>query len=273
MFDFLYWLFFVGILIAAFQDLTRREVDNWLNLLLLFSSFGFLVFKVVLGGESLIIWLGIFSLLVTFILANLFYYGHVFAGGDAKLIFAMAALFVGMSFFETLTNIAWFVVALLLSGSIYGLVYGGVLFGLNFEKCKKKVKEKFENVYIRYLVVFGIMLFVLSYFDFMFLFFSIFVLLGGLIYVFAKAVEDVAMIKEVGGNALREGDWLVKDVRVKERVIKADWEGLSKNDLKLLKNKKKIKIKGGMPFVPAFFVALVVWGFREWVLGWLEGLV
>ena len=30
-FGFLFWVFLIGIGIASFQDLKRREVDNWLN--------------------------------------------------------------------------------------------------------------------------------------------------------------------------------------------------------------------------------------------------
>jgi len=36
-----------------------------------------------------------FSVVILFSLMNLFYYGHVFAGGDAKLLFAMTAFFMG----------------------------------------------------------------------------------------------------------------------------------------------------------------------------------
>jgi len=56
---------------------------------------------------------------------NLFYYGRVFAGGDAKLLIAMTAFFVGVSFYESMINIGVFVLFLMISGSVYGLGYSG----------------------------------------------------------------------------------------------------------------------------------------------------
>ena len=47
-FGFLFWLFFVGIIIACTQDLKRREVDNWLNLFLLMTSLVFVFYGGVL---------------------------------------------------------------------------------------------------------------------------------------------------------------------------------------------------------------------------------
>ena len=134
---FLFWLFLVGILIASFQDLKRREVDNWLNLLLLISGFGFIFFKAVFEGSFSLVFFAVVSLIAMFLLANLFYYSRVFAGGDAKLLLAMCVLFVGASFGATMINIGTFVVLLMLCGSVYGLFYSGVLVFLNIKKIKK----------------------------------------------------------------------------------------------------------------------------------------
>ena len=60
-----------------------------------------------MNGDIII--LGVVSFLMMFILANLFYYGRVFAGGDAKLMFAMFAVFVAGSFSATLENIGLFI--------------------------------------------------------------------------------------------------------------------------------------------------------------------
>ena len=89
------------------------------------------------------------------------------------------------------------------------------------------------------------------------------------------------MVKSVAVKDLREGDWLVDDVKVvvkeapdlksgetREKVLKADWDGLSKKDLELLaKVRKKIKIKEGIPFVPAFLIAFILWWFRDYLIG------
>ena len=83
------------------------------------------------------------------------------------------------------------------------------------------------------------------------------------------------MIRRVSGSELREGDWLVSDVVVGSRqsavggrrVIRADWDGLSLEDIELLKNKKSVLIKEGLPFVPAFLIAFIGYVFlRDWVI-------
>jgi hypothetical protein len=94
------------------------------------------------------------------------------------------------------------------------------------------------------------------------------------LYVFAKGLETVSMIRDVSGSELREGDWLVDDVKVKGKTIKSDWDGLSLEDIKLLKGKKKVKIKDGLPFVPAFLIAFLGYVFlKDYVLGFIASLI
>ena len=71
------------------------------------------------------------------------------------------------------------------------------------------------------------------------------------------------MVKDISGSELREGDWLVNDIRIGGKVIKADWDGLSLENIKLLKNKNKVKIKSGLPFVPAFLIAFIGYSFLK----------
>ena len=267
-FGFLFWLFLIGIGIASLQDLKRREVDNWLNLLLLFSGIGFLVFSSVFKQSVDVIVLGIISLLIMFVVVNIFYYGRVFAGGDAKLMFAMFALFVASTLNATLMNIGMFILFLMLAGSVYGLTYSLVLFFKNFEDVKKEFKEQFKNIYLRYTVLIGIGLFVLSYVDWIFLVPAIFFLFGPILYVFAKSLEGVVMTRMINVKNLREGDWIVSNVKIGKKVIRANWEGLTKENLKeLQKRKKKVKIKEGLPFVPAFLLAFILWWFRDFLVG------
>ena len=82
-------------------------------------------------------------------------------------------------------------------------------------------------------------------------------LLFPVLYVFAKGLEGVSMTRYISGKELREGDWLADDIKVKGKVIKADWDGLSLENIKLLKNFKKVKIKEGLPLVPAFLIAFL----------------
>jgi Flp pilus assembly protein protease CpaA len=269
-FGFLFWLFFVGIIVASLQDLKRREVDNWLNLFLLLASFSFIFFQAIFQRDASIIFQAGFALVLLLILMNAFYYGRVFAGGDAKLLFAMTVFFVGTTFVITLTNIGVFLLFLMIAGSVYGLSYSLVLYFKDFEKVNKSMKEGFSNLWVRYSILFGIILFALSYVNWWFFFFSIFALAFPLLYVFAKGLENVSMMRTISGKELREGDWLVDDVKVNGKTIKADWDGVSLEDIKLLKGKKKIKIKEGLPFVPAFLIAFVLYiSFKDWFVRFL----
>ena len=63
---------------------------------------------------------------------------------------------------------------------------------------------------------------------------------------------------------------MVENVKVKGKTIKADWDGLTLENIKLLRNKKKVLVKDGLPFVPAFLIAFLVYSFLlEWIMGFL----
>lgn len=274
MLGFLFWLFFVGILVAGLQDLRRREVDNWLNLFLLVSGFIFIFYKAIFEGDASIIFQSGFALVIMFSVMNVFYYGRVFAGGDAKLLVAMTVFFIGVNFNITLVNMGIFLFFLMFSGSIYGLVYSFVLYYKNKEKVNKEIRKGFDNLWVRYAIIIGVVLFALSYIEWFFLMFSVFFLVFPVLYVFAKGLENVSMVKEISGKELREGDWLVDDIKVKGKTINADWDGLSLEDIELLRKKKKVKIKEGLPFVPAFFIAFLIYILlKDWVLGFLFGMI
>jgi len=272
MFGFLFWVFFVGIVVASLQDLKRREVDNWLNLFLLVVSFSFVFFRAIFEGDGSIVFQAGFALVAMFVVMNVFYYGRVFAGGDAKLLFAMTVFFVGVSFYESLVNIGVFVLFLMVAGSVYGLVYSFVLYVRNFGKVNAEMMKIFSLSWVWYTVLFGVVLFFVGFFNWVFFVFGVLVFISPLLYVFAKGLENVSMIRVVSGRELREGDWLVDDVSVGKKVIKADWDGLSLDDIELLKKRKKVKIKEGLPFVPAFLIAFLAYVFlSEIIIGLFRG--
>jgi Flp pilus assembly protein protease CpaA len=267
-FDFLFWVFFIGIFIAVLQDLKRRETDNWLNLLLLVFGWGYLIFSSIFGQSYTLIFLGIFCFIFMFLLANILYYSRFFAGGDAKLLFAMFALFVGASFYTSLLNMSSFVLLLFGIGGIYGLLFSVALFFMNFKKVKTEFKGNFKNIYLRYLFFAGIVLFGLSFIELFFLIPALFVMAGVVLYVFAKSLEKVSMTKFVKASDLREGDWLAENIRVEGRLIKSNWEGLTQTEVNILKRnlKRNIKIKEGIPFTPAFLITFVIWYFFKEVI-------
>jgi hypothetical protein len=202
---------------------------------------------------------------------NLFYYGRVFAGGDAKLLFAMTAFFLASTFWESVGNIGIFLLILMISGSVYGLIYSFVLWFKNKNEVNKEMARIAKSYSVKTLEVFGVVLMLLGFVESFFFLIGVFVFVFPLLYVFAKGLENVSMVREISGKELREGDWLVDDVKVGRRIVKADWEGLSLEDIKVLKG-KRVLIKEGLPFVPAFLIAFLGYVFlKNWILGFFMG--
>lgn len=266
---FLTGLFLIGVFIACAQDLKRREVDDWLNLFLFIFGMVFIFAGAILFRDFEIIVRAGFLLIFMFIVMNLFYYGRVFAGGDAKLLFAMTPFFVGTTLLGSVINVGVFCFFLMVSGSFYGLFYSGVLWWKNKDKVNSEMKKVWRSFKIKYFVLVGVVLLFFGFVDVLFFIFGTWFFFFPFLFVFAKGLENVSMIREVSGLELREGDWLACDVAVGKKVIRADWEGISLEDIDLLKRKKKILIKEGIPFVPAFLFAFLAYLFLK---GWFLGL-
>jgi prepilin signal peptidase PulO-like enzyme (type II secretory pathway) len=79
------------------------------------------------------------------------------------------------------------------------------------------------------------------------------------------------MVSLVDVKKIREGDWLYKDfftrVGKNKRVIKARWEGLSEEEIGIIRREmrgKKVKIRRGVPFGPVFLTAYCI--YFLWIL-------
>jgi hypothetical protein len=267
---FLFWFYLIGILIAVFQDLKRKEIDNWLNYTLFVGGTVFLIFNAIFIFDYFILFYGLFSLVVVAILANIFYYGRIYGGGDTKLLIAMFALFAfGVSsFFEISLNIGVFVFLLFFVGSLYGLVFSFVLFAKNFKKTSKEFSKSLKNRFV--ITSFGLsgLFLVLSFVSPLFFGLFLFSLFGSLLFIFVKSIENVSMIKSISTKDLRWGDWLFEDVKIGGRIIKSHWEGLTKSQARFLnKYDKKVRIKDGMAYAPVFLLALILYYFRNAILG------
>lgn len=278
---FLFLLAGIWILLASVQDINEREVDNWLSYSLIIFAFGFRFFyswfmlDFSLGVSLEDFWFfyqGIFGLGIFFILGNLFYYSRVFAGGDAKLLFALGAVIpIFNSFVDNLRLMFVFILFLFVVGAIYSLI-GSFYFSFrNF----KNFKLEFKKLLIKNKksFVFGnliaLLILLMGFYEGFFIIFGILILVFVWLLIYSKAIEESAMVKELGVGKLREGDWLYKDVVVNGRKIKATWDGLTKKDIQLIqKHKKNIKIKEGVPFVPVFLIAFILFFILLWNSSW-----
>lgn len=251
----------IWLAIASYQDIRKREVWNWLNFSLIAVALAYRAFYSAVNSDLWYFVYGLIGLGIFVSLAYLFYYLRVFAGGDAKLLMGLGAILPG-SDFGSLIILAFFILIMLVAGGIYGLICSGFLTIRNWKQFSEEFAKQLEKN--KKLIVTGLILAVVSLFfpfylhENLFFFFPLLIFLVPWLYAYAKSVEEACMIKIVSGKQVTVGDWLYENVRVKGKIIRPYWEGLSEREVLLLKNAKKIKIKQGIPFVPAFLISFVL---------------
>jgi Flp pilus assembly protein protease CpaA len=257
---FLIALGLIWILFAVIQDLRKREIANWLNFSLIVFALIFRFFYSLFSNQGYnFFYQGLIGFGVFFIIGNLLYYGKVFAGGDAKLMVALGAVIpFSESFLININSVAMFLVFFLIAGALYGIIFSLVL-GIKNKKIfmkefLKQFKEKRKFFYIS--LILGIILIVFTFFDRLLLYMAILVFISPYVYISAKAIDESCMIKKINTKNLTEGDWLYKEIKIGKKLIKANWEGLSKEDIIFLRKKKNdVWIRQGIPFCPVFLIS------------------
>ncbi|MFH1503552.1 MAG: prepilin peptidase [Candidatus Diapherotrites archaeon] len=260
---FLIVLGLIWILFAVVQDLKKREIANWLNFSLIIFALGFRLFYSLFFDSNLIFFYqGLIGFVLFFFLGNMLYYGRVFAGGDAKLMIALGAILpLSESLYANLNLFFLFFILFLIVGAVYGLIFSLVLAIRNNKNFKREFTRKFvKNRMLFHVSLIVSLIFVfISFFNRIFIYPAILVFLSPYIYFSAKAIDEVCMIKKVPVSKLTEGDWLYKDVRIGRKIIKASWDGLSREEINLLKNRyKKVLIRRGIPFSPVFLISYLI---------------
>ena len=270
-------LAFIWIGFATIEDLRKREVANWLNFSLIIFAIGFRFFYCLFASDSFsFLYQGLIGVGIFFVLHKLLYYGRMFAGGDAKLMLALGAILpFSDSFFINMRIFILFFLIFLVVGAIYGLSISFILGLKNFKSFKKEFFKllKSEKKKIFLVMVLGLILMLFGFFESLLFGFGILVFILRSLYIYAKSVDEVCMVKKVESSRLSEGDWLLRDLRLGKRLIKAKWDGLSKEEIKLIKkNRKDVLIRNGIPFVPVFFFSFLflvsIYFFKTELLYW-----
>ncbi|NCO11303.1 hypothetical protein CO038_03110 [Candidatus Pacearchaeota archaeon CG_4_9_14_0_2_um_filter_39_13] len=257
-----YFLFFFGaawMLFASVNDFKTREVPNWLNFSLIAVALAYRGFYSISAGSSEFFIYGILGVLIFTALGFAFYYGRAFGGGDAKLLFAVGAILPFSRPEDLILVSAVFVFLLFGIGAAWSFAYSIFLMKGNSRKVIRKFADidNWKKGVMAVSFIFGVVLGI--YFE-GYLRFS-FILLGlapGL-YIYAKIMDEVCMIKMIPAKKLREGDWLYKDARVAGKLIKRSVHGLTNEEIEFLrKHKKSVLIRDGIPFTINFLFALMV---------------
>ncbi len=257
-----YFLFGIALLWTLFsvvQDMKTREVSNWLNFSFVGIGLAYRAFYSVINGEMRFFLLGVLGFAVMFCLAHALYYSRVFAGGDAKLLMGFGTILPYTSYWSLIYLSLGFLFVLFLMGAVWSLAYSVKIVNGNRKKFGKEFVKRMKDskILVIITILFGVIgLFIFDYF-YNIIFFVFFAVLG-LLYVYLKAL-DKCMIVLKRAEELSEGEWLEEDVKVKGRWIRRSVHGLSWEEIRFLrKARKKILIKDGVPFTPAFLGALLV---------------
>jgi len=244
------------IIFASICDIKKREIPNFLSFSLIATAIGIRAIHSILTMQADYFLYGITGLAAFYIIANALYYCKFFAGGDVKLLTALGPV-LGLDLLFNFASNA------ILVGAVYGLVFSIFLAAGNSRKFAERFSSLLkETAKIRYsLVAISAIILAVSLISGSILIASagILFLVAPYFYSFIKSVEDSSLIKTISPKKLTEGDWLVSDVRIGKKKIKANFEGLTREEIKLLeKSNKKITIKEGIPFVPVFFFAFIL---------------
>ncbi len=257
--EMLFFVSLIGFSLASISDLKTREVPDYLS----YSLIGLGVLYRILWSASLFpdeLFISVLTIpalvsLLFGIFSYLLYKTGQWGGGDVKLMIAAAWLLgffpsremglLGMGFFIN------FFMNLIIFGTLYtvlftigkGLVMGGI------EKIRKLMLIIGAFLGIIFMVLLkdlptSISLLIPLTF------------LAGFGIPFFKQAEEVCFTKGVHPSKLTEGDWLIEDIK----GIPKRGEGLTIGDIKKINKMKikKVKIKEGVPFLPAFLISLIV---------------
>lgn len=278
MIEFLFLIGLIWIVFAIVQDFKTREVANWLNFSLIIFVLAIRTFWSIFSNDYNPLIFGLLGLGFGFIIANIFYYARLFAGGDAKLLIALFVLIpIENTLQQNLLIFCVFLIALLIAGAIYSLSYSIVLSFIHWKEFNKSLK-KFYKKYIAYLYLsffIALIFLIMSFFgNELLIFMAVILFIFPYLYIYVRAVEDSSLLIYVSVDKITIGDWLVEDVNVKNKLIKPNWEGISEEDLKFLQKncKEKVLVRYGVPFTPSFLVAFLViitlyfFGYSDWGL-------
>lgn len=271
---FLLLIALIYLIIATIFDVKTKEVPDWLSFsLIAIALFSNLLYSLISDEWNYIIY-SLLGLLVSFLFGSLMYYSRQWGGGDTKLLMGLCTLLPKypeklLNYFNPNLNFP-FLVILLLNILIIGGIYGLSMSLFLAIKDKNKFLKEFSILikkYKQYLILIFIIFLILILFSLftntLIIAFPFFILIFLVIfsYIFIKSVENSCMYKMIDVNKLVEGDWVIGNIKSKNKIIyKQKLLGITEKDIILFKKNKikKVLVKDGLPFVPAFLIGFII---------------
>ncbi len=265
----------LGALAGSITDLKERIIPNWITYSII--AFG-------LGGHLIVslisksFWPILYSLAgaaIFFIIAMLMFYTSAWAGGDTKMLIGLGSLLptyplILLNWLNPALAIWPFMFTLwiniLVFGALIGLAFGVYILIKNWGKFIARIKKIIVSYrLIIHLITITALIPVVTYFlklqialaiAFIWAVCSIFFYL----FIFTKSIEDISMYRTLNPRELTEGDWIVKPVLMGKRLVYSpERTGIIQKDInRLIKlGVKSVKVKEGLPMIPAFLLGAI----------------
>ncbi|MEK6922651.1 MAG: hypothetical protein AABX08_02520, partial [Nanoarchaeota archaeon] len=160
-------------------------------------------------------------------------------------------------------------VYILIAGAIYSVAWSIYLISKNIQAFKSEFKSLINfkknqmviSTSIITSIVFFILVFITKSLTLKLILLFLAIVSAGYFYLFSaiKAVESLYFFKKIPIHKLVEGDWLAKDVKLRNKIILSKRTTIEKRHIAELKNLRigEVLIKEGIPFVPPFLIGTI----------------
>lgn len=271
------WILFLVtlafLLFASYLDVRTKEIPDELSLSMIALNVTIrLVYSIYTKNGDFFIQAIIAGTVFAFF-GYLLFLARQWGGGDFLLLIGMGVGFasvpsdLGAFFRPVMSEIVPFWASLLINmlmvGSVYGL-FCVLIYGFGKEEVRKNFMQR---AYGGKEVLAAVLLFSLpAAYLLSFVLLPLIIAAFWLLFLYAKAVEEVSFVRQVKVSELREEDWILKDIKVGDKVIaSASSPCLSEAEMRAIKYyvkkgrlKGRVPVKEGIPFVPVFPLTLIV---------------
>lgn len=236
----------LGTLIAGLWDLLTTEIPDEIPYFM--SCFGIFLWCIYMltTGSTTEFLTSIFVGTIFLIYGYILYRAGQWGGGDSALLTSLGYLIPILPIIDFFP--VHFFINLYLIGAAWIIVYSFVI-GFAFKDSRKKIlKDLLGNSRVKICIILSILFLIFSFIDkSMLLAFLLFLLF--IFYDYGKLVEKYVFIRRIPTSKLKVGDVLASSKL---------WVGITEEEVNKIKKKKKfVKIKEGVRFGLAFFLALL----------------
>ncbi len=244
---------------SSIIDLKQKESPDWVFFLIFFIGLFLNTYNSFITRNYSLLLNMLISIIISLIIGAILIYTKAWGMGDAKILIALSTIipFSKEIFFN---GFIFFLLLSIFTGSIYGLIY------LYFLLIVKRNPYRYKYLVILFLLLIGLILLFLYYLYLnLYLFLIAVIILFLALFLFSllsKKIEKDLFITPKPLNKVVEGDWVYRDVRIKGKIFLRKGDLINSKHLKALKRRHfrgKIYVKEGIPFIPSFLLAFILY--------------